>query len=339
MLKSVRLFFIASCLILVSCSGYSREFEHILHRWKNPSNTDIFVVAHRAAFMEGGQIILPENSVPSIEYAIELGVDMVELDIRATKDGRFVLIHDSTIDRTTNGSGNVADFTLEELREFSLINEVNGQLTEYKIPTLEEVYALVKGRIMVNLDPKLPPKDLGHALQMAKDAGVENQIMLKGTVDTDKQLEDIKIMLSELPFEAEFMPMHWDKNTQNLATVIKSFGALNPEAAEMIVNINPESEHRVTEDGGFLFSDSVRNLASKKSIHLWINSLYVDPLQHPESSMHYLMWNGGRHDILGLKYPDKVFGFWVNQGATIIQTDEPRFLIEYLRAQGLRSAD
>ena len=134
-----------SCLVLMLFGGAAgevsaRSIDDILFRWQNPSDKDIFVVAHRAAFMENGQIILPENSVPSIEYAIELGVDMVELDIRATRDGHFVLIHDATVDRTTNGSGSVADFTLAELRKLVLVNEVTGELTEHRVPTLQEVY-------------------------------------------------------------------------------------------------------------------------------------------------------------------------------------------------------
>ncbi len=325
-----------SVLMLASQAGCARDFEHIMHRWENPSSRDIFVVAHRAAFMEGGRIILPENATPSIKYAIALGVDMVELDVRASQDGHFVLLHDSTVDRTTNGQGEVAALSLAELRKFNLIDEASGELTQYKIPTLEEVYALAKGRIMINLDPKLPVKELGRALLIARDMGVEDQVVLKGGSDTDEQLDAIKTMLSALPFAAEFMPMHRDRDTRSLDRIRKSLSVLKPEAAEMIVGIRADPDKRITGDGGFLFSDAVRKLAVKNSVHLWINTLYIDPLQHPDSALHQLMWNGGRHDVLGLKYPDQVFGFWVRRGATIIQTDEPKFVIEYLEAQGLR---
>ncbi len=327
--------FIAFLLLTLSISSHSRNFEHILERWKNPSSTDIFVVAHRAAFMEGGQIIFPENSIASIEYAVMLDLDMVELDVRATKDNHFIIMHDETIDRTTNGSGKVEALTLEELKTYFLINEVNGELTAYKVPTLTEIYALVKNRIMVNLDPKLPVTELGRALQMAKDVGVDSHIVLKGTADNDEQLEDIKQMLSRLPFKANFMPMHWDKNLDTLDPVYKSFAVLRPDAAEMIVNIG-HGDKRLVDDGGILFSREARKLARRNSVHLWINTLYIDPLRNQKSDMDWLMWNGGRHDIMGLKYPDKVFQFWVNQGATIIQTDEPKFLITYLKRKGLR---
>ena len=327
---------ICALTIILSHSAFARDFEHIMHRWQNPSSEDIFVVAHRAAFMEYGQIVLPENSIPSIEYAIELGVDMVELDIRATKDGHFILIHDDTLDRTTNGKGAVAELTLEQVKSVNLIDEATGEITPHKIPTLREVYRAVKNRIMVNLDPKLPVKELGQALQIAKDMGVEKQIVLKGTADTNKQLSDIREMLSQLPFESSFMPMHWDKTISDCGPIKKSIKELSPEAVEMVVNIEPDKQVRSRDDGGLLFSKEVRHFAKENSVHLWINTLYIDPLWKRQDNMDRLMWNGGRHDILGLKYPKKVFGFWVSQGATIMQTDEPRFLINWLESNGYR---
>jgi glycerophosphoryl diester phosphodiesterase len=73
------------------------------------------------------------------------------LDIRQTKDGQLVLMHDTTIDRTTNGSGKVSDFLLEELQQFNLYKE-NGTLTNEKIPTLKEVLKLTRGKIYIDLD-------------------------------------------------------------------------------------------------------------------------------------------------------------------------------------------
>src|SRR5579871_1635952 len=87
-----------------------------LPRLKHP----IAVIAHRA-----GRGIMPENTLAAIRNAIKLGVDYVELDIRATSDGHLVIMHDSTVDRTTNGKGAVRDLdfaTIESLdagRKFS----------------------------------------------------------------------------------------------------------------------------------------------------------------------------------------------------------------------------
>jgi len=109
-------------------------------------NGKIIVCAHRANYSGA-----PENSLKSISDAINNGIGMVELDIRQTKDGQLVLMHDTTIDRTTNGSGKVSDFLLEELQQFNLYKE-NGTLTNEKIPTLKEVLKLTRGKIYIDLD-------------------------------------------------------------------------------------------------------------------------------------------------------------------------------------------
>jgi glycerophosphoryl diester phosphodiesterase len=112
----------------------------------NDLNGKIIVCAHRANYLDA-----PENSLKSISDAINNGIGMVELDIRQTKDGELVLMHDATIDRTTNGSGKVSDFLLKELQLFNLYKE-NGALTNEKIPTLKEVLKLTRGNIYIDLD-------------------------------------------------------------------------------------------------------------------------------------------------------------------------------------------
>lgn len=93
-------------------------------------------IAHRGAFVEA-----PENTLKSFKLAMEMGADMIELDVRLTKDRKVVVIHDDTIDRTSNGSGAVRDYTLDELKQFDF---GEGE----KIPTLEEVFELIKGNVL-----------------------------------------------------------------------------------------------------------------------------------------------------------------------------------------------
>jgi len=89
----------------------------------------------------------PENTLVSFEKAIEMGADGIELDVHLSSDGHLIVIHDETIDRTTNGTGAVNQLTLEELKSFK-INE------KYSIPTLEEVLDLVNQRCFVNIELK-----------------------------------------------------------------------------------------------------------------------------------------------------------------------------------------
>ncbi|GGO65316.1 glycerophosphodiester phosphodiesterase family protein [Bowmanella pacifica] len=321
-------------MLLWHMSAHASHIDNILQHWKTPSDGYVFVVAHRAAFMENGQIIHPENSLAAIEYAINLGVDMVELDLRITKDGRFVILHDATVDRTTNGYGKISEMTFSETQEINLINEVTGEKTDYKIPTLEQVYKLVKGKIMVNLDPKLDIDELKESLEIADDFGVAEHIILKGRSDTQEERKKIKRLVDSLPFKVDFMPILRDKRITSFADIQATYALLKPEAVEMVVGMpNHDDGNYLTKDGGILFSEKTGLLSKRYDSHLWINTLYIDALRGKIDS---LQWNGGRHDVLGLKYPHEVFDFWIEKGATIIQTDEPKFLISWLKKKNLR---
>lgn len=107
------------------------------------SNKNIYVAAHR-----GWRSKYPENTIEAFEAALTLDVDQLETDVRITKDGELVLIHDDTVDRTTNGSGKVCDHTLAELKA---LDAGNGA----KIPTLIEFMELVKDHPTITLDIEL----------------------------------------------------------------------------------------------------------------------------------------------------------------------------------------
>ncbi len=107
------------------------------------------IIAHRGACKAA-----PENTLPAFTLAAELGADGIELDVQLTKDGIPVVLHDDTIERTSNGSGPVNTFTLEELRQFDFSAGVPG-FENTKIPTLEEVYAFAGPRkLLVNVEIK-----------------------------------------------------------------------------------------------------------------------------------------------------------------------------------------
>jgi glycerophosphoryl diester phosphodiesterase len=91
----------------------------------------------------------PENTLRSFKRALSMGVAAVELDVQLTKDGRLAVIHDETVDRTTNGRGPVKDFTLAELQR---LNAGRGE----PVPSLEEVFDLVKGKAYLVVEMKQP---------------------------------------------------------------------------------------------------------------------------------------------------------------------------------------
>jgi glycerophosphoryl diester phosphodiesterase len=100
------------------------------------------IIGHR-----GASGYKPENTLSSFRKALEIGVDMVELDVHVLQTGELVVIHDETVDRTTDGTGHVVDFSFEQIRQ---LDAGNGQ----KIPLLSEVLDLVDKRVPVNIELK-----------------------------------------------------------------------------------------------------------------------------------------------------------------------------------------
>ncbi|WP_087149369.1 glycerophosphodiester phosphodiesterase family protein [Algoriphagus resistens] len=98
----------------------------------------------------------PENSLEAMEYTLQFTPAIFEVDPRITKDSVIVLFHDASLERTSNGQGKLIDHTFEELRQLQLM-DVNGVLTPYKIPSLEESIAWAKGKTILNLDHKDVP--------------------------------------------------------------------------------------------------------------------------------------------------------------------------------------
>jgi glycerophosphoryl diester phosphodiesterase len=108
--------------------------------------------AHRGGAGPG----FPENCLATFEATLRHGWSMLEIDLRTSKDGTIVLMHDPTLDRTTNGTGPVKDRTLEELRQLRLKDRL-GNLTEQGIPTLDEAMAWARGKTILVLDRKEVP--------------------------------------------------------------------------------------------------------------------------------------------------------------------------------------
>jgi len=106
-------------------------------------------IAHRGA---SGHY--PENTLASFAAALELGVAMCELDVHLTRDGVAVVLHDSTIDRSTNAKGAVAAMPLDELRRADAGVRFGRQFAGERIPTLEEVFRLTAGRCGLNIELK-----------------------------------------------------------------------------------------------------------------------------------------------------------------------------------------
>jgi len=116
---------------------------------KQPGCTRVLVMAHRANTSDKS---IPENSLAAIDACIRAGVDMIETDTQATADGEVVICHDQTIDRTTNGTGDITTMTLADIRKFKLEDRNLMLYPNETMPTLREFLLAARGKIYVNLD-------------------------------------------------------------------------------------------------------------------------------------------------------------------------------------------
>ena len=140
--------------------------------YKTPPRTQI--VAHR-----GNSGPMPENTLIAINSAIGLGVDMVEVDVRLTKDGVPVLIHDDRVDYTTSGTGFVKDLTWNELMTLDAGSWRGAEFAGQSVSSLAEVLDLTVGRVALNLDVKVPEAAEATA-NAALDAGASGSVVISG---------------------------------------------------------------------------------------------------------------------------------------------------------------
>ena len=151
--------------------------ERIVPYWTGKFS--VLVTAHRGFSGDA-----PENTLAAFRKAIDTGSDMMELDVRFSKDAQMVVIHDDTLDRTTNGRGKVSDYTLKELKQLDAGSWFAPQISSEQIPTLKEVLELAKGKIPVNIEIKDDSRgqykitDLAdRALQEVKKAGMAEGVI------------------------------------------------------------------------------------------------------------------------------------------------------------------
>src|SRR5690625_5300763 len=133
----------------------------------------------------GGQHLMPDNTMLAFTHAAELGVHVIELDVNVTKDGEIVVLHDTTVDRTTDGTGRVVDFTIEELlRLDGAYNWRPPGSTEYPyrgqgvhIPLLRDVFETFPNHA-INVEMKSPdPRMPGLLCDLITETGREHTVL------------------------------------------------------------------------------------------------------------------------------------------------------------------
>ena len=292
---------------MLSCNRepqYANRAEKIVAEIHNPNSKKIVVASHRGDWRN-----YPENSIPAIESVIKMGVDIMELDLKMTKDSVLVLCHDRTIDRTTNGKGRVCDITYDSLMTFNLKRAHNVKTDTLKMPTLRQALECCKDRIVVNVDQGYEFYD--QVLAITEELGVTDQILIKGK----KPVSVVAEKMAAHPHNMMYMPIIdiLKPSGQKLFSEYMETGTV-PLAYEVCYNeMTPEVE------------ECMKKVIATGS-KLWVNTLWPS-----------LCGGVGNDDDAAYecKNPGEVYDQYINMGVTMIQTDRPAFLIDYLRKKGL----
>lgn len=159
-----------------------------LHEFFRFTGKDVLLIAgHRGGMLKG----FPENSIATFENTLKHTPAFFEIDPRLTKDSVIVLMHDATLDRTTTGTGRLSDYTYEELRKFRL-KDVEGNVTQFPIPTLSEAIEWARGKTILNLDHKDVPLKMTADLIRKHKADAFVMVTVHSAAEARFYLEDNK---------------------------------------------------------------------------------------------------------------------------------------------------
>lgn len=279
-------------------SSKENRIEPLLNRLCSSNDSYVMVVAHRGDWTNA-----PENSLLAIKNAIDVGVDIVEVDIRMTKDKIPVLMHDRTINRTTTGKGKLSNWTLDDLRDLYL-KDSSGKPTRHKIPTLEEAMLLIKDKVLVQLDKC--SQQLNQITVILHKTGTLNQVIIKRKKDFHKIRLHNKCSKHKLIY---------------IPQVKKKTKRINRQADKFIKKHRPAAfDIRLTPKDTSLLP--LIKTIKKSSCSIWINTISSE--KNPENKPNF-------------STPDKTWGWVIDRGANIIISDKPASLINYLRQKGLHN--
>ena len=306
-LKSLLVTAAVSALACFPATGWAQADRLVMLRQEfapsHAADRPVLVVAHRGCWTRTA-----ENSLAAIEACIALGVDVVELDVRRTADGALILMHDSTVDRMTNGHGRVEDMTLAQITALRLragagAGDPDAPLAEEAPPTFESAMLAAKGRILVNLDAKADVYD--DAFAILERTGTIDQVIMKRRVASGEAA-----LSGQAPFDRVLAMPIVDEATGSADALLHH--QIGPDTAAV---------EAIFTDLDYLAE--VRADTAPGGVRIWVNTL------RPEHA-------AGLQDEGAVHAPASVWGRLIDAGVTMIQTDEPAALIAYIDQLGRR---
>ena len=255
------------------------------------------IIAHRGVWNNH-----PENSLAALQAAIDAHADFVEVDVRMAKDGRFVCIHDATLDRTTSASGNVSDWDSSELTKLALRASDGGAdhgLTDQRLPDLELFCERASGRVLLDVDVKVC-----HQLTAVVEAivafGASDFSAPKAAINSRSKLQDI----SEL--------------SARTGVQIKPIMTVSSESIDQQLTWLDECRPLMVE---CLFQDEDTLFRFMEHVDSWGMRVNINTLD--TVSM------GSFYDSNCVKHPDATWGAYIRNGIKMIQTDRVEALASY----------
>lgn len=291
-------------LVTLSVVAQSRV-EQILNEIANPKSKYVVVIAHRSDWRH-----YPENSLAAMEGAIAMGVDMVEIDVQRTADGVLVCCHDSSVDRTTTGKGKIKELTADYISTLKLKTEQG--ITDYGVPTLAEALELCKDRVLINIDKGYNYYD--QILQMLVERDMVNQVLIKSSKDASVVAEKFAPYTTNMLYMPviNYNAKSWGKHAEIFNSYITS--NLDVVAYEICWDGTLEGERKIFKK------------VLDSGARLWVNTLW-DSLcggkGHSFKDDNALDGNA-----------DKIYGTLLKRGVTMIQSDRPQLLLDYLESKG-----
>ena len=222
-------------------TDFGRLLQNYDHAYDIPELWTVSI-SHRGDVKTNGN---PENSLPAYQSCIDNGIDVIEIDLRKTSDGVWVILHDATLDRTTNGSGSLSDYTYKEISELQLRAQNGGgeaPLTDNKIPTLAEVIELCRGKILLNLD-KLDFSTFDEVYEIFASMDAEDIAIFKTSCEPKKVSDWFAKLIAEGNELPLFSPMIYGEASDieqkaaqfmGLTSMVETANGLSTEALSKI---------------------------------------------------------------------------------------------------------
>lgn len=236
------------------------------------------VIAHR-----GNHVDVPENTLAAYQAAIDCGADYVEVDLRTTKDGYLVVMHNSTVDKQTDGSGAVRDLDYEDIKRLKIHPIRKGDHKVYHIPDFKSVLQVCRGKINIYLDFK--EANVMQTYQLIKEMNMQNHVAVY--LNKKQQYGEWKKVIPNMPLIASLPP---NMNLRQLDSILQRY------KIDIVDNIYDRKKIRFLHKKDIMAWLDVEG-AAEDSVR-WSKVLSLDPdglqTDHPEKLIRFLEKRGER---------------------------------------------